>query len=290
LGEILHERQMGKTKKASDESKLARALKRNRKETLDQKLVTSVAIFEPMRALALFYLEKNQFSDASRQYIARLSLAMRQEAFKRFGHDTAETFLLGQLLRQKEEPQRKGRLDALTFIQRNKNTNQRLTGEQESAAERIKEVWQAFGRGLVSGGRDFAGGGGGGGKGGSARHPVDSMSDEFWKHYTQVYQPWYAMAAKVVVARRSGEGALVLPAIVFKVLIEDVYPDNLDHHYMLVKGTTLRYLKKGLGAYYQPEVLGKLGGKKAAGAPQTGGQGGQIEPRAGNPPEISGAA
>jgi hypothetical protein len=214
-------------------------------------LVTSDKIFRPFYDIVKFYLDKHGYSEVAKTVVADMAFAFKAEAMSRFGHETVEAHLLGYLLRPKINGTNVGRLDALSHIQRHPRRNMRLDAEQESAADNIKNVWQAFGKGLMIGGRDLSRVGGSG----RVLHPCDTMDDELWKHYKEYYQPWHDATNRVPIVRREAGSSVSVASLVFSILVNDVYPDNVDKGYMLTKGTALRVLKKALTNYWTPDKI-----------------------------------
>lgn len=210
----------------------------------------------------------------SRDLVAQLALTCRQEALRKFGHDTLETFALARMLREgtsRWQPKQPVK-DSITHINSYPHKPHRFTSQQEDAAHQIREVWEAFGKFLDIAGRGI---GGGGSARGQALSPVDVMGDSMWEHHRDVFKPWLNKAARTVVERRTSAGMhLTIAAVVFKVLKEDIYPEDLDTQFALIKGTTLKALKAGLDAYYAPAKL-DLWGKPPPKAPNAGLQGGQ---------------
>lgn len=244
-------------KNLSNEEKLAQAIAQaqaihSRSAALEAELqiILPPKVFDLVHQLARRYLQICEHDQPSRELIALLALMMRQEAFARFGHDTLETVAIGKLLVRSAPPARKGRLDALTHISRYRSPRMRLDADQEAAAKHIQTIWQAFGKFLFIAQRGM---GGGGGQRSRALAPMDVMDEDIYQHYREYYVPWYNLAAKTKVKRQDeGNSSVTLAGIVFKILVEDVYPESIDAAFALIKGTALKALKAGLSAYFNP--------------------------------------
>jgi hypothetical protein len=122
-------------------------------------------------------------------------------------------------------------------------------------------VWAAFGRFMSIASRGL---GGGGGSRGRVVQPVDVMDQELWDHHRDVYTLWYNQAKITQVDRRRGSSHISLAAIVFKILIDDLYPEEMDIAYGLVRGSSLKGLKAALSAYWSPEAMAAFGLPPAA--------------------------
>lgn len=268
--------------KLTAEQKLQKALADLAPFEAELSLLLPAQVWPFVEALCRLHLLAD--SVEGRELVAQLALTLRQEALRKFGHDTLETFALARLLREgtaRWHP-KPPRLDSITHINKAKHPPHRLTGDQDAVAHNICEVWTAFGKFLEVASRGI---GGGGSARSQALGPVDVMGEELWKHHRTVFTPWQYKAARTVVERRTSTGNhLTIAAVVFKVLVEDIYPEELDRQFALVGGTALKALKAGLDAYYTPERLDAWGKPKPdpAKAPQTGGQGAQ-KPPAGTP-------
>lgn len=232
----------------SEKKKLTREANKVAPLEAELQLISPPKIFDQIEQLCRRYLDSNKWDTPSRELVSKLSFVYRQEAFTRFGHDSVETFALAKLLKigaptgfQPPAP----RPDALTFIQMKPNSNSRLDAFQESAAGHIIAVWMAFGRFLRMSSRGMEGGGGRG----QVLHPLDVMGEELWEHYKAIYKPWQALAEKVPIDRKRAGGAVTICAIVLSILIEDVYPHELDGRFALIKGTALAALKAALSGY-----------------------------------------
>ena len=251
--------------KGSEDDRLLKLLKMAEPLRAELQLITSPALFNFIEAICKGYLEADRNSNISRNLIAKFAFAFRHEAFLKFGHDTLETFALAKLLRATEpEQKRAGRLDAVSYINSQKQKSLRFSAEEVTAAEYIIEVWKAFGKFRMIGGRGIDGGGGGKSQ---ILQPLDVMGEKIWKHHKEIYSPWYEVAKKITIARLRGQGAISMAAIIFKVLIEDYYPDGLDEAFGLCRGDTLKAVKAGLSCYWSPEKLKDW--DKRARAPRT---------------------
>lgn len=192
---------------------------------------------------------------ADREMVASMALHMREASRQRFGHDSVETLALVKLFNAPAAgwTPKPPRLDSITHMQANPHKPHRLTTEEEAAASNIIAIWAAYGKFLEMTGRGI---GGGGSARSSAIGPVDVMGQDTWEHHQEVFGPWQAAASRVVVERRVVGGThLTLAAVVFKVLVEDTYPEELDRHFALFGGTARKALKWGLNHYYAPERL-----------------------------------
>ena len=248
---------MGKNNKKRDHAERLAKLIKDEPEPLLLPMVTSPLIFTFIETICKGYLQMAKLDPPSRDLMARFAFAFRAEAFARFGHDTAETFMLGKMLRQaslSNAELKAGRQDALTYINSQKSKAARLSGEQSTAAEHVIKIWEAFGRFLnISGSQAFSGGAGG--DGGRSLQPLDVMGDDLKKHHREIFGPWLCEAQKIRIARLRNNGNITLAAIIFKVLIEDYYPEQLDGAYGMIKGSTLNALKVGLTFYWSPEKI-----------------------------------
>lgn len=228
---------------------------------------------------------RNQKDQISRDLVAQFALTCRQEALRRFGHDTLETFALARMLKEDTENWRPKapRQDSITYINKQPNKLHRFNADQETAAKDILLIWEAFGKFLqISGG----GIGGGGGARSQALGPVDVIGQELWQHHKTVFTPWQAKASRTVVERRTTTGThLTVAAVVYKVLVEDIYPEELDRAFALIAGTALRALKAGLNAYNNPALLDSWGRPKLQGP-----NNGQMRPTQPQTPPVVGTA
>lgn len=273
---------MAKQPKATPEERLNKALDGLALFEDELQLLLPAQVWPYVETLARLQLLTD--TKESRDLIAQLALACRQEALRRFGHDTLETFKLARLLREGTDRwhPKPPTLDAITHINNYSNKHQRFTMEQDAAANNICVVWSAFGKFLEIAGRGI---GGGGSARSQALGPVDVMGQDLWDHHREVFKPWQFAASRAVVRRRSITGNnLTIAAVVFKVLVEDMYPEDLDHHFALLGGTALKAVKAGLDAYHDPKRLTDWGKtpQNTPPAPQTGGQGAR-QPSGGSP-------
>lgn len=235
------------------EKRLLKATSIESHEQESIQLITSPKIFTNLFQLFQRYLKDQNNSQSSREFLAQMAFAFRQEAYKRFGHDSAETFALAKLLRQVGDgpASAKGRPDALTYLNKSDNPRTRLTADEMSAVEYIQKIWQAFGRFLFMGTRNLERAG----TRSRVLSPMDVMTEDTWIHYKEIYCPWYEVAKKITVNRRQTGGPLSVASITFKIVVEDVYPDALDLGFAMTEGTALRAFKAGLRAYGEPESL-----------------------------------
>jgi hypothetical protein len=241
--------------KTRDERRLLKGAKkaRNIKQvTVELQAVVSPKLFEFIEQLCVRFLAVK--SDAtSREFVSRFALAFRAESFAQFGHESIECAALTKALEKtgNEWQPKEPRLDSLTWIAKYKNRSKRLSGEQESVCDEIRDVWEAFGKFLVIGNRSMEGGS----PRGRASAPVDVIGEETWRHHRDVYTPWYAAASKHVVGHLSTGSAVSIAGVVVQVVIFDDYPEQLDYMLRLKRGTALAALKKGLDAYWKPSLL-----------------------------------
>lgn len=254
-----------KANRPNAEARLLKALDNTKLAAPLGPMVTSAKVFQPFKEIVRAYLEANRYSDTSRNLVSNLAFHFRQEAFRRFKHDTAETFQLAELIRpQTVVVERTVSLGATAHIMQNPNVKMRLDVEEEAAADMIVKIWAAFGKGLSGGSRDFSRIGGSG----QILHPLDTMDEDLWLHYKQVYKPWYNIAARLAVSRKEAGTSLSVAAIVFLILVQDSYPEKIDTNYAMKKGTTLVALKAALACYWKPEGLkARLAPPKASAQP-----------------------
>jgi len=246
---------MGKAKHNKTEKRLQKIVDQHKEES-PLKLLTSAKIFVRIEELCRKYLDVNRYDTPSKELVSQLTFTFRQEAIARFGHDTLETFALAKLVQKGPSLgfiDKPPRVDSITWINNYPSKNSRLSSDQQEAAEKIRDVWEAFGKFLWVTGRSY--GGGGGGSRSSATSPLDVMGDDLWKHHQTIFTPWCNIASKTSVNRRMAGGGLTIAAITFKILVEDFYPEAIDKGFGLVKGTALKALKAGLSAYFSPERL-----------------------------------
>lgn len=248
--------------KPTTEKKLHKVTSKFAALEAELQLIVPPKVFDALTQLCRLYLAAAGDSDAARDYIAKLAFIFRQEAYQRFGHESLETFALAKLMRQTESKwtPKLPRLDSISWIRAYRNKDARLDSSQEEAAECIKRVWTAFGRFMGIAGRGFEGGGGSRGR---VLSPLDVMDQSQWEDYNKIYIPWYERAKITQVDRRRGNSHISLAAIVFKILVDDLYPEELDSSYCLVRGSSLKALKAALSCYWSPEALATFG------APQT---------------------
>lgn len=267
------------------EQKLLKVLHQSAALEAELQLMLPPKIFEALKLLAEQRLKADRYGQESRDQIARLSLALRQESYMRFGHDTLETFAFGKLLLKQSEFWKPPppRLDSISHIRLYKRKDDRLSADQEECAHHITSIWAAFGRFLSIGVRGMEGGG----SRGRVIQPIEVMGEELWTHHKTIYVPWYNAAKMVGVhqdRRRHSPAKISLAAIVFKILQDDFFPEEIDNSYALPAGTALRCLKAALDGYYSPERLQAFGkppetanstGKETGASPKraSGGQG-----------------
>lgn len=270
---------MAKVKKAaklSPEERLMQATEGELQTEATMQLLMPPKVFAGLAELVRVLLQGGRHMD--RNLVAQLALQMRTDSRLRFGHDSVETFALVKLMgedRQRWSP-KLPRVDAVTHIQHSPHLPHRLNTEQEDAADSIIEVWAAYGKFLEMSGRGI---GGGGGNRSSALNPVDVMGQPTWDHHRDVYSPWHFAASRTIVERRTSNGEhLTLASVVFKILVEDTYPHELDKAFALVGGTALKALKWGLTHYHNPAKVAEWGKKppvETPVAPKEGGLGAQ---------------
>lgn len=267
-----------KQKRLSPEERLNKALADLAPFEAELHLLLPAQVWPFVEALCRLLLQHGTDRQQSRDLIAELALTCRQEALRKFGHDTLETFKLSRMLREGTSrwTPKAPRVDAITYINSAKHPPHRFTGDQDTAANDIRDVWGAFGKFLEVASRSI---GGGGSARSQALGPVDVMGEDLWAHHRDVFKPWINKAARTVVTRRTSTGNhLSIAAIVFKVLVDDVYPEEIDNNYALIKGTALRAVKAGLDAYHNPDLLDAWG--KPPPDPKKPGQGGLQKPPA----------
>jgi hypothetical protein len=237
----------GKKPEQTIEQKLLRKLEKEKQPPLGP-MLTSPGIFPHLIGIVKQYLTHNQFSEPSRHFIAGMAFEFRKEALKRFGHDTLETFELAKLLKIEVFKPIVPTKDVLTHIMKDYPPTMRLDVYQQTAAEKIQGVWYHFGRasGLFGGGRNLMRSNGSG----KVLHAVESMSQDDFKHYREVYSPWYTEATKIQI-----DNSISVALIIFKVLIEDIYPENLDRMLGFKKGRCHQVLRKALSHYLSPGTM-----------------------------------
>lgn len=234
--------------KSKIEKKLLKATNSGAALESEIPLIMPPAIFDQVLKLSKKLLQVSP-DQITRDQVAKLALTFRQEAFGRHGHDTPETFAFADMLFTttsggfKPKPPRP---DSLTHIANYRRRESRLDAFQEDAADWIIKVWQAYGRGLMIAGRGFEGGGS---RRSQVVQPVEVMGEDIWEHYQARYKPWYRAITGVLVDRRKAGSKLTVASLVFRILVEDVYPEELDGHFALLKGTCLKVLKLALSAY-----------------------------------------
>lgn len=272
---------MAKQKKQTAEERLILATQDLRILESHLQLLMPAQIWTYVETLCRLYLVSQANDKISRDLISQMALACRMETMARFGHDSLETFALAKMLAN-QGPRftpPAPRPDAISHINKYPHKPHRLDMDQEAAAHDIVQIWTAFGKFLEISGRGFEGGGGARSR---AKGPVDVMGQDLWDHHREVYTPWYKIASKIPVARRTAGLALTIAGITFKILVEDLYPEQIDNQFCLVKGTALKALKAGLSAYQDPVQLAAWG-RRADPAPGTP-QDGQTRSGAPNPP------
>lgn len=249
-----------KAKKPSAEERLIKEAQYNKEMEATLSVLMPPKVWLFVETLCRLHMQASNDSPEARDLVAQFALACRQEGLARFGHDSLESFALVKLLRAGPRWNPKPpRLDAITYINNQVNRGLRLSMHQEEAANHIVEVWQAYGKFLEITGRGL---GGGGGARSRAQGPVDVMGEELWAHHRDIYTPWYRVATLVPVARRHAGPALTMAALVFKILVEDIYPEEADRNYALLGGTALKALKVALDSYSNPLLLANWGKPK----------------------------
>lgn len=245
-----------KAERTPDDKRLLKALEKEEAPT--GPLVTSPLLFGFIKELVESHLARNQYSQSAREHVARFGFAFRQEALKRFKHDTIETFQLAELLKEKTAAKTQIRVDALSHIARTSG----LETDQQEAADYIREVWQAFGKGLSGAGRDLSRVGGSG----VILHPLDTMDEDLWKHYKEIYSPWYSHVLRLFIPHGKSGTGITIGSLVFRILVEDIYPEQLDATYGFKKGTAAVLCKRALRYYWDPIKLVRSFAKNAEGA------------------------
>jgi len=279
----------GKAKKRGEPKqvvRLERALSKAKGPPPTGPMVTSAKIFPLLLGICRDFLSHHLFSESSRGRVAELGFNIRQEALRRFKHETVEAVLLAELTRTKPpERERAGRLDAISHINAGSNG---FTVHEQEAAEEIQNIWRAFSRGLSGGGQSFSQ------SGGSRQNllPADTMGQGLWDSHRKVYTPWYNAVKVIGIARNKTGEPVSLFQIVFAILVQDFFPETLDKHYELRPGRALRVLKLALAHYHSPErlkaaLLPPVRAPKSAKIVATGGdskEGAASEPTQGKPP------
>lgn len=248
------------------EDKLLKSVDLSRVPAPTGPLITSSQIFAPLLEITRYYLTQHSHSDAARQKVAEMAFYFRKEAMLRFRHDTAETFYLASVMKPPQAVVNRGTLDAVSHIQRHPNMNMRLNVDQQAVAEHIQKIWRAFARGLGGGSGDLSR------VGGSSQnlHPLDVMDQGLYDAYKKYWQPFYRFANKILISVGSRGESITVVTIVTRVLVEDIYPENLDRHYMLEPGVSLKVLHSALRFYHDPTRLaGSLKPKKQQTPPPT---------------------
>lgn len=184
-----------------------------------------------------------------RQGITRIILDMRKTAQAKYGHDTPDIVALVHLLKRtstnekEREPPRKTRADPLWELYQ----SHKLDEDQVNSARKIQEIWAAFGRYLTIASRNYWSGGGSARKG-RVLQPLDVMSDETYDLWKTCYCPWYD-SLKNQTIHSSTVGPISLTGIVFRILIEEYHPDQLDNAFRFEVGMSLKILKAQLDRF-----------------------------------------
>ena len=238
--------------------------KKDKKPTIVLNLIAPVVLpprlYSPLESLAKDALLYASNHSGMRKAISNLVFAMRSIAEESVGHITADIIALEALLkrsdpRQQELPLREPEKDPIVELARQKHLNE----DQEYAAQYIKKVWTAWGRHLQVAARSYDGGGGGGDK--PLMDPLSGMGQELWESWRDVYTPWYDLAKTRAQwwyyplskdqtikgkTERTRGGMVANTKLVLAIIMEPVFPGNLDMLLRLDRGTSLRVLKEEL--------------------------------------------
>ena len=218
-------------------------------------------VFRKLEALCSIALQYGQNHSQVRDAIAALNLEMRKVSGERLGHDGVDVSALSQLLKRTDPNKplvhkapaplrdpvdilaREGKLDAV----------------QENAASCIREVWNAFGRCLTVSGRGYDRGGGGIRRA-SALQPLDVMGEDTWALYQGTFVPWYNRAKEAKVGCQS-TGNVTRLQIVFRVVIDEFFPEQVDKFLRLEGGTALRVVQGQLASFFtgEPQHMVQIG-------------------------------
>jgi len=219
---------------------------------------TDPRIYKKLEALAAAALTHSKNAPEVRAAIASLNLEMRAAAEAQLGHDGVDNTGLALLLKRTDPARSNAHVapaparDPIDVLE--------LQGFLEpihvSAAFGLRDVWAAFGRCLSIAGRNYEGGGGA--KRGCAMQPLDVMGDNTWEFYQEVFIPWY-QSVKDLKVNRKDTGNVTAAQIIFRVVIDEYFPEQVDAFLQLVPGTALWVMKKHLGRFYETLEVYPLG-------------------------------
>jgi hypothetical protein len=183
-----------------------------------------------------------------RSDVNRVVSNLRRLATARHGHDSIEVVSLLRLLERthplKEQHQRPPAepdpIEELEF-------RRRLSPEQSAAASLMRNVWDAFQRGLAISPRSME-------KLGSHKrarpvHPIDVMGRRVYEVWRDHYIPWYEKAKLRRVERRTS-GNVGAVDIVWHILIEGQQPVMVDRCFRLDGGVAEKTLKFELDQFW----------------------------------------
>lgn len=210
-------------------------------------------VFRKLESLCSIAIKFGDNHPQVREAIASLNIEMRKVSGEHYGHDSIDVTTLTQLLKrtdpnkpiqhQQPAPMR----DPIDVLE----LNRVLDSNQVNAADSIRTVWQAFGRCLTVSGRGYDRGGGSMRRA-TALQPLDVMGDDTWALYKETFVPWYTRAKEQKVGCKV-TGNVTKLQIVFRVVIDEYFPEAVDKFLFLEDGTSLKVLRGQLSRFFNPE-------------------------------------
>jgi hypothetical protein len=97
----------------------------------------------------------------------------------------------------------------------------------------------------------------------SALQPVDLMSDETWKTWQRLYIPWHN-GAKNRKTWSNHHGGVPNTEIVFRIIVEEFFPEELDGGFGLEPGDAKNTLKRELSLFYTSSGLADMYSSEAS--------------------------
>jgi len=211
---------------------------------------TDPRVFKKLEALCAIAIAASKNDPVVRAAIASLNIEMRTVAGERIGHDGIDNTVLSQLLKRTDPNKPMGHVppapmrDPIDVLE----LNGVLEPVHVSAARGMRDIWQAFGRCLTVSGRGYERSGGGV-KRASALQPLDVMGEETWEFYKEVFTPWYNTVKNLTISKKT-TGNVKAFDIIFRIVIDEYFPDAVDSFMQLESGTALRVMKTHLGRFF----------------------------------------
>ena len=211
----------------------------NIQTVLDPKLFK---LIESLSRTALSYGDNH---NTIRTCIGNLCFYLQQQSLQNYGHLTIDTVTLKTLLKKtdpKYEFERpKPKLDVIEEL--GPLYQKKLTNDQQTAANQIRKVWAAFQKYLTVASRSYDTKSG---KKNRVIQPLELMDPKLFVTYRNIYTPWYEKACRELVSSNDKRIITNEGDITTIIIVENIFPKELDLARNLKLGASIDILKKQL--------------------------------------------